>query len=235
MYCVKCGAELVQDSKFCSKCGTSTDSQANKAGSGQADNMSQRFEKFGKLAADKAKIISNMAGEKITEYTPVVKKKLSEISQDISTQAKEINDARREAIHETASVGNDNKAERYKATAKSFFSRLSTKQINILIGLVLFGIAALYYLFSSTSIDDLSPQEATRAVGVCAAYHSAVKQDLDEISKKVSTLMVKPNVRGNLVSVGQDWIGRYSLASSDSKPALINEAKKECRLAGLPY
>ena len=82
------------------------------------------------------------------------------------------------------------------------------------------------------SFDKLDPQTATHALGVCLAYHSSVKNDLESLSGKTRTLFSYPNVRANLQDEGKDWIIRYTMGD---KNVLLKEAKEGCDLAGLPY
>lgn len=83
----------------------------------------------------------------------------------------------------------------------------------------------------SKSFDKLEPQEATHALGVCLAYHSAIVKDLDTMSDRVKTLMSHANIRGNLMDEMQSWIARYYMGD---KEVLLKEAKDGCRTSGLP-
>ena len=97
-----------------------------------------------------------------------------------------------------------------------------------------FGLLLLPFclLGCSKSFDKLEPQEATHALGVCLAYHSAVRKDLEKLSDKVRTLTSYPNVRANLTDQGQDWIARYYMGD---KEVLLKEAEDSCRISGLPF
>ena len=81
--------------------------------------------------------------------------------------------------------------------------------IALVIFLILYGVVTNpNFRLLGKSFDQLAPAEATRALGVCTAYHSTVKNDLGSISDQVGSLMYKPNVRGNLIEMGQDWTTR---------------------------
>jgi hypothetical protein len=85
------------------------------------------------------------------------------------------------------------------------------------------------------NFDELSSQEATRALGVCFAYHFSIKKDFDQVKGQFSPLIAKSNVSANLQKEGEAWTYRAMTGSDEGKKNAMKEAEKSCAIAGLPY
>jgi hypothetical protein len=148
MFCSKCGTENADTADFCLKCGNSLKATEGKANGGEEGSVSNELKKLGSIAAGLSKRAASAANEKVKEMTPIVKAKVVEISKDMASQAKQIGEAGKEAMAESKSESNKEKAQIYTAKAKSFISKLIKRILQFfaaVIALAIIGGAYTYY------------------------------------------------------------------------------------------
>lgn len=83
----------------------------------------------------------------------------------------------------------------------------------------------------SKSFDDLTPQEATRAVGYCVGYYIAHKGGIDSQMQKLKKLTLQPNVSSRWQKMSESWTVMYFMRD---KEEAIRQAHEACDLAGIP-
>ena len=156
-FCPHCGTAVSEvNSELCVNCGKPLnaipDSPKNELFNDSKDklfNLAKNVKDFSVKASEDLR--SDETKAKIKDFANQAQSFASEKTKNLKEELEKINEARKATAHEAKDFESTSKLENSKAVATSFWSKLSSKQKLIFIGLPVFLFVCLMALFEDTN------------------------------------------------------------------------------------
>ena len=149
-FCSHCGAEVTDPtSKFCSASGKPLSQELGAAPSKQTTNDAKASfsDLVGKIKDATQKVSADLKSEdtqaKLKSFAEQAKTFATEKTKDLKEELGKINEARKETAMEASSLESRSNVEKTKVLASSFWSKLTSNQKIILVGMITLFIAVL--------------------------------------------------------------------------------------------
>lgn len=173
MFCSECGTSVSDiNSKFCINCGKPINAISDSPKNDSLNETKEKLFNFAKNVKDLSiKVSEDLKSDetraKIKDFANQAQSFASEKTKDLKDELNKINEARKETVNETKDFESTSKLENSKAVASSFWSKLSSIQKLIFIGLPLFLFVCLMALFEDKKPENWSVEYFALIANAC--------------------------------------------------------------------
>lgn len=224
MFCSECGSSVSDiNSKFCINCGKPISAISETTKNDSLNETKEKLFNFAKNVKDLSiKVSEDLKSDetkaKIKDFANQAQSFASEKTKDLKDELNKINEARKETVNEAKDFESTSKLENSKAVASSFWSKLSSKQKLIFIGLPLFLFVCLMAIFEDKKPQNDSKSNSTISNSSKDNIGNALKKakmTQDELRDKV-VKQLKDDVNDPGSMQYKDAYFYYSVNSSNS-------------------